>query len=172
MAAFILAFGLSTIVCMLPVLLNGDLHYFWHDSVSYQSGRVTPFSLWGFYGGLSVVQHVLEGAVVAGAVLLAFVPERRGIVEVAALAAAIMIALQIVGNYWLYPVRGLVLPARRGRPVRRSPRSHGAARVRAGRFPRPGERTGRLGLRRSSEPDGGLVHRDDLRRPQRLLAGA
>ncbi|HET9102893.1 MAG TPA: hypothetical protein VFN55_06015 [Solirubrobacteraceae bacterium] len=102
-ATFILAIGLTAFVCMLPVLLNGDLNYFWHDSVRYQSGRITPFSLWGFYGGLSGVQHFLEGAVAAAAILVAFVPGRRGIVEVAALGAAILIALQIVGNYWLYP---------------------------------------------------------------------
>ena len=102
-AAFIVAFGAAAFVAMLPVLLNGDLDFFWHDSVAYQSDRITPFSLWGFYGGLGVVQHFLQGATVGAAILFAFVPERRGIVEVAALAAVILIALQIIGNYWLYP---------------------------------------------------------------------
>ena len=102
-AAFIAAFGVAAFAAMLPVLLNGDLDFFWHDSVAYQSSRVTPFSLWGIYGGLGVLQHFLEGATVGAAILFAFVPERRGIVEVAALAAVILIALQIVGNYWLYP---------------------------------------------------------------------
>ncbi len=35
--------------------------------------------------------------------LVAFVPERRGPVEVAALGAAVIIALQLAANYWLYP---------------------------------------------------------------------
>jgi hypothetical protein len=102
-AAFIAAFGLAAFVTMLPVLLNGDLDYLWRDSIAYQSRRVTPFSLWGFYGGLGVLQHLLQGMAVGAAILFAFVPRRRGVVEVAALGAVILIALQIVGNYWLYP---------------------------------------------------------------------
>ena len=88
---------------MLPVLIGGDLHYFWHDSIAYQSSRVTPFSIWGLWGGLGVVQHLLQGAAVALAIVVAFVPQRRGIVEVAALGAAVIIALQLTVNYWLYP---------------------------------------------------------------------
>jgi hypothetical protein len=102
-AAFILCFGLTVLAAMLPVILNGDLNYFWRDSVAYQSGRITPFSIWGLWGGLGVVQHLLEGAAVALAILVAFVPERRGPLEVAALGAAVVIALQLIANYWLYP---------------------------------------------------------------------
>ncbi len=46
---------------------------------------------------------MLEAGVAALAVLLALVPARRGPVEVAALGAAILIALQLTANYWLYP---------------------------------------------------------------------
>jgi hypothetical protein len=88
---------------MLPVLLHDNLHFFWHDSIAYQSSRVTPFSIWGLWGGLAAVQHLLQGAAVGLAVIVAFVPRRRGIVEVAALGAAVIIALQITANYWLYP---------------------------------------------------------------------
>ena len=98
-----LAYGLTAIAVMLPVLLNHDLHAFWQDSVSYQSSRVTPFSVWGLWGGLDGAQQLVQGAGVGLAVGLAFVPGRRGIVEVAALGAAILIALQLGVNYWLYP---------------------------------------------------------------------
>ncbi len=87
---------------MLPVVLNGDLSFFWHDSVAYQAGRVTPFSIWGLWGGLGVFQHLLQGAAVALAIAVAVVPARRGLVEVAALGAAVLIALQLTVNYWLY----------------------------------------------------------------------
>jgi hypothetical protein len=99
---YALAFGLTVVVAMLPVILGDNLHAFWADSISYQSSRVTPFSLWGLWGGLGLVQHVLEGGAVALAVAVAFVPRRRTLVEVAALAAAVLIALQVVANYWLY----------------------------------------------------------------------
>jgi hypothetical protein len=102
-AAFIAAFAVTVFVAMLPVVLNGDLDFFWHDSVVYQSSRVTPFSLWGLWGGLGGLQHLLQGAAVGLAILVAFVPARRGLVEVAALGAAVLIALQLTVNYWLYP---------------------------------------------------------------------
>jgi hypothetical protein len=102
LALSMLGFAAVLGLAMLPVLLDSNLHAFWRDTVAYQADRITPFSVWGLWGGLSLEQHLLEGAVVALAVGLAFVPRRRGVVEVAALAGALVIALQLVGNYWLY----------------------------------------------------------------------
>jgi hypothetical protein len=100
---YALAFIATVVVAMLPVLLKSDLHYFWHDSIAYQASRDTPFSIWGLWGGLGALQHLLQGAAAGLAVAVAFVPERRGVVEVAALGAAVIIALQLTTNYWLYP---------------------------------------------------------------------
>jgi hypothetical protein len=97
------AFALTVVVTMLPVLLHHDLKAFWDDSILYQSDRTTPFSIWGLWGGLGVLQSLLQGAVVALALGVAFLPSRRGVVEVAALGAGILIALQLTLNYWLYP---------------------------------------------------------------------
>lgn len=103
LAAFVVAFGLSAVVVMLPVLLHHDLGPFWRDSVQYQSDRVTPFSVWGLWGGLGAVQRLLQGAVIALALGIAFLPSRRTLIDVAALGAAVLIALQLTLNYWLYP---------------------------------------------------------------------
>jgi hypothetical protein len=103
MIFYVLAFGLTITAAALPVALNHDLHAFWQDSVSYQSNRVTPFSVWGLWGGPDLAQQLVQGAGVGLAVALAFVPSRRGIVELAALGAAILIALQLGISYWLYP---------------------------------------------------------------------
>ncbi len=100
---YVVAFGATVCVAMAPVLLNGDFHFFWRDSVAYQSSRTTPFSIWGLWGWLGAVQHLLQGAAVGLGMLVAFVPVRRGLVEVAALGAAVLIALQLTVNYWLYP---------------------------------------------------------------------
>jgi hypothetical protein len=100
--AYVLAYGLTAVAVMLPVVLAGNLHAFWRDSVSYQSGRVTPFSIWGLWGGLGFEQHLIQGAAVALALAVAFVPGKRGIVELAALGAAVLILLQLSINYWLY----------------------------------------------------------------------
>ncbi|MDQ6836441.1 MAG: hypothetical protein M3016_09680 [Actinomycetota bacterium] len=102
-ALYLLAFAVMVFVAAQPVLLNGDLDYLWRDSIAYQARRVTPFSIWGLWGGLGVVQHGLELGAAALAVLLAFIPRRRGPVQVAALGAAILIAVQLTANYWLYP---------------------------------------------------------------------
>jgi hypothetical protein len=99
---YVTAFVVVTFLCMLPVLLAHDLGPFWHDSVEYQSDRVTPFSVWGLWGHLGVLQHALQGALVALAVILAFKPAHRTPVQVAAFAGALLVALQMVTNYWLY----------------------------------------------------------------------
>jgi hypothetical protein len=102
LALYVLGFAAAVGLAMLPVVLNGNLHAFWQDSIAYQADRITPFSVWGLWGGLGLEQHLLEGAVAALAAVVAFVPRRRGVVEVAALAGAVVIALQLVANYWLY----------------------------------------------------------------------
>jgi hypothetical protein len=99
---YVLAYAAAVAVAMLPVLLEHNLSRFWHDTVSYQFHRPAPFSIWGLWSGLSVEQHVVEGAAAALAVAVAFVPRRRGLVEIAALGAAVLIALQLSVTYWLY----------------------------------------------------------------------
>jgi hypothetical protein len=102
-AGYVLAFGATVVAIMLYVLVKHNLHAFWHDSIAYQSDRVTPFSVWGLWGGLGALQRLLQGMAVGLAILVAFYPVRRGVVEVAALGAAVLIALQLTVNYWLYP---------------------------------------------------------------------
>ena len=99
---YVVAFALTVVVAMLPVLLHDNLHAFWSDTISYQAGRTSPFSIWGLWGHLGVEQHLVQGATVALAVAVMFVPRRRGVIEVAALGAAILIALQLGAGYWLY----------------------------------------------------------------------
>ena len=51
---------------------------------------------------MSFEQHLVQGAAAALAVGLAVIPRRRGTVEVAALAAAVIIALQLGIDHWFY----------------------------------------------------------------------
>ena len=102
LAGYLVLYAAALGVAMLPVLLQHNLHAFWRDSIAYQAGRSTPFSVWGLWGGLSVEQHLVQGAAVGLAVAVAFLPRRRGLVETAALAAAVIIALQLAASYWLY----------------------------------------------------------------------
>ena len=99
---YVVAYALTVVVVMAPVLLDDNLRAFWHDTISYQAGRTSPFSIWGLWGGLGIEQHLVQGATVALALAVMFVPRRRGLIEVAALGAAIIIALQLGAAYWLY----------------------------------------------------------------------
>jgi hypothetical protein len=96
------AFMLTAVVVMLPVLLHRNLHAFWHDSVVYQASRGSPFSIWGLWGGLNFEQHLVQGAAVGLALAVALVPRQRDVVVVAALGAALLIALQLGITHWFY----------------------------------------------------------------------
>ncbi len=104
---FVLAYALAIFVPLLPVLLTGDWHWFWHDSISYQASRPAPFSIWGLWGGfkqsLHLPEHIVLGATVALGLAAPFWPRgERTLVEVAALGAAILIGLQMGITYWFY----------------------------------------------------------------------
>ncbi len=101
-ALYVASFLIVGCLAMLPVLLEGNLHRFWHDTVSYQVGRGSPFSVWGLWGGLGLEQHAVQGLAVLLALGACVLPRRRGLVEVAALAAAIMIAVELGLTHWFY----------------------------------------------------------------------
>jgi hypothetical protein len=99
---YIVSFLVCAVVVMLPVILDNNWHAFWHDTILYQAGRSSPFSIWGLWGGLGVLQHLVQGATVAFGIAVMFIPRRRGPIEVAALGAALLIALQLSAGYWLF----------------------------------------------------------------------
>jgi hypothetical protein len=92
-------------VCALAVVLfvpDGGPREMWDDTLGYQLGRDSPFSLWGLHPSLDWLQSALKLATVALCAALAFVPRRRDVRQVAALAAAAVIALQLCASYWLF----------------------------------------------------------------------
>ncbi len=102
LALYVLAYAAAVVLAFLPVILKSNFHAFWHDTIAYQAGRGSPFSIWGLWGGLKLEQHLVEGAGAGLALIVAFVPRRRTIVEVSALAAAVVIALQLGITHWFY----------------------------------------------------------------------
>jgi hypothetical protein len=83
-------------------------HVFWTRTLGWQIGRDSPFSLWGwrqYHAGLPdlhVLQWVLEGLLIAGAVAVYFVPRRKSPLQLAALTAALLLGVQIVLTHWFY----------------------------------------------------------------------
>jgi hypothetical protein len=98
-----LAFAVATAAAMLPVFLHHNFTRFWHDTVSYQAGRGSPFSIWGLWGGLGFEQHLVQGGAAALALAVAWLPRRhRSVADVAALGAAVLITLQLGITHWFY----------------------------------------------------------------------
>ena len=71
-------------------------------------GRAAPWSLWDwrqYHAGLPdlhVLQHVLQGLLVAAAVVLPFRPHRKSPLQLAALTAALLIGFELVLTHWFY----------------------------------------------------------------------
>jgi hypothetical protein len=102
-ATFVGSYAATAAVAMLPVFLDQNWHAFWHDSIAYQAQRSSPFSIWGLWGGLSFEQHLVQGAAVMLAVLVAFFPGGpRTLVQTAALGGAVLIALELGTSHWFY----------------------------------------------------------------------
>jgi hypothetical protein len=97
--------GVFAAVCLVAaylVLPDGGVSELWGETMGYQLGRETPFSIWGLHPSLEPLQLALEVATVGFCVALGFVPRRRDARQVAALAAATVIALQLCATYWLF----------------------------------------------------------------------
>jgi hypothetical protein len=100
---YALGFALATAIVMAPVVLSGDLKLFWEHTIKRQADRVAPFSIWGLWGGdWKILQHALQVVAFLFAILVGFVPRRRSVIQVAALGAAVILALQIGVVYWFY----------------------------------------------------------------------
>jgi hypothetical protein len=101
-AKFTLAFVGTAVVVSLPILLRGEsLHTIYDRTIAFQANRDAPFSIWGLHD-LSVPEHLWQLTAVFFAVVAAFLPRRRDIVGLAAVAAAVVIGLQLGLNYWFY----------------------------------------------------------------------
>ena len=98
------AFGLAAVIGVsLGVYVpKSSFHDFWASTISYQLHRVSPFSIFTLYPSLHWLQLVLAAGAAFLAVVVAFVPRRRDPVQVAALAAAVVIVTQLPAGHWFY----------------------------------------------------------------------
>lgn len=93
--------GVGAVAMALP-LIDPGAATFWDRTLAKQIDRDSPFSIWGQEPGLADVRIGLIVATAALAVLVAFLPRRRTLPQIAALAAAILIALQLTVEHWFY----------------------------------------------------------------------
>lgn len=104
-------FLLATALGFWILLLEPDpLHaarVFWDRTFGWQLSRPSPFSIWDWgeypgYPDLGVVQTALKALLLLAAVLLAFVPRTRNVVQLAALSGALLVGFELVLTHWFY----------------------------------------------------------------------
>jgi hypothetical protein len=83
-------------------LPDGGVREFYDTTLGFQLSRESAFSPWGLDPSLGWLQEVLKAGAVLLAVAVAFVPGRRSLRQVCALAAAVMIAVQLPSIHWFY----------------------------------------------------------------------
>jgi hypothetical protein len=108
---------------------------FYTRTIENQVKRESPFSLWDWrqyhargLPDLELVQRVLEGLLVVGAIAAAVVPRRKTPLQLAALTAALLIGFELVLTHWFYlyipwffPFVAYAVLAPSGRPHRNVP---------------------------------------------------
>jgi hypothetical protein len=100
--AFCALFLLTVAVLMLWPALDPGLHTFYDRTIAYQADRDSPFSVWGQVPGLEPLRVAILAMVGALAISFAFWPRHKKLTQVAALAAALLIALQLTAQHWFY----------------------------------------------------------------------
>src|SRR4051794_20535209 len=100
---FALAFLATAAIVTIPLLPDGGFRELYDRTLGYQASRGSPFSVWGQAPSLHFLQTASKVFALGLAVLFFFVPNRRSIIQVAALAAALLIAVQVTANHWFYP---------------------------------------------------------------------
>ncbi len=101
-AVVALAVALVAVASFAPFVPDGGLRELYDRTLGYQVGRESPFSIWGQHGGLEPVWTGVKVAAAALALLVAFVPRRKTPIQIAALGAAVLVALQIAAAHWFY----------------------------------------------------------------------
>jgi hypothetical protein len=119
--AAIAAFVITGVLVLAPF----DLGTLYDRTIAFQAERNSPFSIWS---DAEAIQRGVQVAAAALAVAVAFVPRRRDLQVIAALAAAVLIAVQLGADHWFYlylvwfvPLSWIALlgeaPARSRRPA-------------------------------------------------------
>ena len=81
---------------------HGGLRAVYDRTLGYQAGRPSPFSIWGQHAGLVDVWTAVKVLAVGLALVVAVRPRSKTPVQVAALGAAVVLALQLAVSHWFY----------------------------------------------------------------------
>jgi hypothetical protein len=109
---FAAAFLLTTLAAFFVLFLEPNpahaARVFFDRTLGWQVDRESPFSIWDwrqYHAGLPdlhLLQRVLEGALIAGAIAAYFLPRRKSPLQLAALTAALLLGFELVLTHWFY----------------------------------------------------------------------
>jgi len=99
---FTIAFVVTAAAVMLWPTLDPGLHTFYDRTIAYQAGRDSPFSIWGQVPSLEPLRIAILATVAALALLFAIRPKEKNLTQAAALAAALLIGVQLTMHHWFY----------------------------------------------------------------------
>jgi hypothetical protein len=94
--------ALAIVATFAPFAAQSGVKEIYQRTVEYQNGRDSPFSIWGLHDSLAWVQATVNFATALLIAVASVLPRRRDAIQVAALAAAILLALQLGVNHWFY----------------------------------------------------------------------
>jgi uncharacterized membrane protein len=101
-----LLFGVAFVaVCaalFLPFIPHGGLRELYDRTLGYQASRSSPFSVWGLAPSLDFLRAYVRAGAIVLAVAVAFYPRTKSALQVAALAAAVIVAVQVGATHWFY----------------------------------------------------------------------
>jgi hypothetical protein len=99
---FAIALAAVLVAVFAPFVPDGGLRELYDRTIGYQVSRPSPFSVWGQNESLDWLQTAAQAGAVILALGVALLPRRKTTVQVAALAAAVLIAVQIGATHWFY----------------------------------------------------------------------
>jgi hypothetical protein len=99
---FATVFASACALLLLYPAIDPGLAKTWERTIQSQLDRTSPFSIWGQVSWLQPLQTLLMIGTVAFATALAFVPRKRTLVQISALAGAVIIATQLTLEHWFY----------------------------------------------------------------------
>jgi hypothetical protein len=97
---FAVAFAVVLVVSFAPFVPDGGLREIYQRTLGFQFGSETEFGVWRLRPPL--IQTALQLGALALAVGVAFLPRRRDATQVAALAGAVLVAVQLAAQHWYY----------------------------------------------------------------------
>ncbi|HYI79821.1 MAG TPA: hypothetical protein VEW67_03075 [Thermoleophilaceae bacterium] len=102
LAIFVAVLAVVLAATFLPFMPDGGVRELYDRTLGYQASRRSPFSVWGQLDNGETYRSIMTGVAVLLAVVVAFVPRRKAPLQVAALGAAVLIAVQLAASHWFY----------------------------------------------------------------------